>query len=219
MPATEAEVLAGVTAVLADTLQIDPDVIHPEQTFRELGFDSMLTVAFVAGLNARYGTQVNPAAPLDHRTPAALARHLVGRRITPSTVTSETPGEPGEPGAGVVADRALVVLEVLRGHLAGLLHRVPEDIDAEQPFQEVGLDSILAAEFIAGVNHTYGLAEQPTALHDHPSLAALAAHVVSRTSPTSPAPTAPLDLQALLHAVRDDALSIDEAVALLAARA
>ncbi|PBC87093.1 phosphopantetheine binding protein [Streptomyces sp. Ag82_O1-15] len=118
------------------------------------------------------------------------------------------------------------------------------------PFAALGLDSILAAEFLAGINRTYGLTSRPTCSTTSPTSgpwrrtsAARAAHRTHRTpapgrlarfpqsrpgsgpSPAAPAPggapvtpAAGVDLDALLDAVRDEVLSIDEAAALLAAR-
>ncbi|MFE9454464.1 phosphopantetheine-binding protein [Streptomyces sp. NPDC006739] len=216
LPAAEAEVLAGFQAVLAEMLKLEPEAVDPEQPFRAFGFDSMLTVAFVAALNSRYGLGLSPAVLLEHPTLGALARHVSGETgpPRPERATDTRPAAAPAP-----------VIEELRRQLAGLLHQAPERIDAEAAFAALGLDSLLAAEFLAGVNHTYALAEDASVLHDHPSLAALAAHVASLASPAfrassaSPEPPAPVDLEALLDAVREDVLSVDEAVALLAARA
>jgi acyl carrier protein len=140
------------------------------------------------------------------------------------------------------------VTGTLREQLAGILHCGPGDIDVSAPFAALGLDSILAAEFLAGINRTYGLSEQADLLYDQPDLGAMAAYVSARAahhtpapgrfgaafavpagqagpSPAGPAPggaqvlpAAGVDLDALLDAVRDEVLSIDEAAALLAAR-
>jgi acyl carrier protein len=143
------------------------------------------------------------------------------------------------------------VTGTLRGQLAGILHCGPGDIDVSAPFAALGLDSILAAEFLAGINRTYGLSEQADLLYDQPDLKAMAAYVSARAahsahrmpasgrpgaasavpagqagpSPAHPSPgvaqglpAAGVDLNALLDAVRDEVLSIDEAAALLAAR-
>jgi acyl carrier protein len=143
------------------------------------------------------------------------------------------------------------VTGTLRGQLAGILHCGPGDIDVSAPFAALGLDSILAAEFLAGINRTYGLSEQADLLYDQPDLKAMAAYVSARAAhgahrmpasgrpgaasavpagqagpfPAHPSPgvaqglpAAGVDLNALLDAVRDEVLSIDEAAALLAAR-
>lgn len=86
------------------------------------------------------------------------------------------------------------------------------------------MDSILAAEFVAAINDTYGLTERPVTLYDHPDLATMAAHIASTAGAVRPAP-APArpalttgEVNALLDAVRADMLTVDEATALLASR-
>jgi polyketide synthase PksN len=91
------------------------------------------------------------------------------------------------------------------------------------------VDSILGAEFVATINHIYGLRERAVTLYDHPSLAAMAAYVTSvAPAGASAAQSAALTdavpavgvmgLDALLDAVRDDRISVDEALGLLPRR-
>ncbi|MFI0241468.1 phosphopantetheine-binding protein [Streptomyces sp. NPDC016845] len=205
LPTTEPEALAACTTVLAEMLELAPEAVDPERPFRALGIDSMLNVAFTSALNQRYGTRIGPADLLEHTTLRALARYVAGEGHAAAPAASRS---------GSAVGRTLVLGE-LRRQLAGLLHHKPEEIDTERAFAELGLDSVLATEFIAGLNHTYGLAEPASVLHDHRSLAALAAHLATLV-PVSP--RTPGDLETLLDAVRDDVLSVEEAVALLGAR-
>ncbi|MFJ3309408.1 phosphopantetheine-binding protein [Streptomyces sp. NPDC086549] len=231
------ELLAELTAVLAGVLHVEPDRIDPEQPFQILGLDSMLTVEFVTAVNNHFGIRIAAAELYDHATPAALARHVEDAR---SGAGPRPPAQ--DPGA------AAVVLQVLREQLARILHCAPWEIDPGAAFAEVGIDSILAAEFMAGINRAYGLTERPVTVYEHPSLAAMASYVASRSpglvtgTPVLPpagtaAPAAPGpqerteagaarrsllsadELDALLDAVRDDRLSVDEAAALLTDRA
>ncbi|WP_330335550.1 acyl carrier protein (plasmid) [Streptomyces sp. NBC_00536] len=232
-----ADVLAELTAVLAGMTGAEVHSVDAERPFAFLGIDSLLSAQFVAALGARYGIRLPSDALYEHRTPAALARHIAGRLHAPSApapsaaTTSWSPLRPvRDPAAvAVAADPAGLTL-VLRDQLARILRCAPEAIDPGTPFTMLGLDSILAAEFVAGINQTWDLTEQTALLYEHPDLAAMAAYVTSRVTGTPavpPAPAAPtppaaqgpgLDLEALLDAVRDDVLSIDEAAALLAAR-
>ncbi|MEU6556610.1 acyl carrier protein [Streptomyces sp. NPDC046915] len=225
------DVLAELTAVLADLLHVEPDRIDPEQPFQALGLDSMLTIEFVTALGARFGIRIAAAVLYDHPTPAALARHV-------TDVRSQTGPRPPAPDPGAAG----AVLQVLREQLARILHCAPWEIDPGAGFAELGIDSILAAEFVAGINRAYGLTERPVTVYDHPSLAAMASFVANRSTgpltgtPVLPAtdtrattaaagrgasrpPLTPDELDALLDAVRDDRLSVDEAAALLAGRA
>ena len=229
-----ADLLGELITVLADALGVKPEAIDPEQPFQLLGLDSMLTVEFVAVVNARHGTRIKVTALYDHPTPAAFARHVaaqLGVLGLPPAPAPEPALEP-EPAAG-----SEQVVDVLRKALAQILCCEPWDIDADAAFNLLGLDSILGAEFVAVVNRAYNLDERAVTLYDHPSLNAMAAYVASRTGPPSPTPapktepgraprpapptgqTGPVDLETLLDAVRDDLLGVDEAAALLAARA
>ncbi|MFF7888642.1 phosphopantetheine-binding protein [Streptomyces sp. NPDC020794] len=257
-PTPAADVLAELTAVLAGMMRIEPQALDAQEPFRLLGLDSMLSVEFVAALNARYGTRIAATALYEHPTPQALARHVAAELGTPRPATDTTTAPDAAAAAAAEADVAAAadvdveaVTGTLRGQLAGILHCGPGDIDVSAPFAALGLDSILAAEFLAGINRTYGLSEQPDLLYDQPDLRAMAAYVSARAahsahrmpasgrpgaasavaagragpSPAHPAPgvaqglpAAGVDLNALLDAVRDEVLSIDEAAALLAAR-
>lgn len=253
-PTPAADVLAELTAVLAGMMRIEPQTLDAQEPFRLLGLDSMLSVEFVAALNARYGTRIAATALYEHPTPQALARHVAAELGTPRPATDTTPAAAAAAEAEAAADADVDVEAVtgtLRGQLAGILHCGPGDIDVSAPFAALGLDSILAAEFLAGINRTYGLSEQADLLYDQPDLKAMAAYVSARAahsahrmpasgrpgaasavpagqagpSPAHPSPgvaqglpAAGVDLNALLDAVRDEVLSIDEAAALLAAR-
>ncbi|MGW3154340.1 phosphopantetheine-binding protein [Streptomyces sp. NPDC001089] len=231
-PTPAADVLAELTAVLAGMMGVEPQRLDAQDSFRLLGLDSMLSVEFVAALNARYGTRIAATALYEHPTPAALARHLAAELAAPAPASAPA-SAPAPVSAGSALQGADTVTDTLRTQLAGILHCAVRDIDVSAPFDALGLDSILAAEFLAGINRTYGLSEQTDLLYDHPDLAAMAAYVTARVTQTpvpaagradpAPDPAQPpraveIDLNALLDAVRDEVLSIDEAAALLAAR-
>uniref|UniRef100_UPI00068A80E1 acyl carrier protein n=1 Tax=Kitasatospora sp. MBT63 TaxID=1444768 RepID=UPI00068A80E1 len=112
-----------------------------------------------------------------------------------------------------------VIAAALREELARTLYCEPADLDDEASFNTLGLDSILGVEFVAFVNQAYGLDEKAGVLYDHPSLGALSRHVAALTGAVAvaPAPAAPsaADLDALLSAVRDNRLTIEQVLTLL----
>jgi polyketide synthase PksN len=212
----EAGARATLIEALAAVLGVEADRIDPDQRFQVLGVDSIVAAELMAAVNERFGTAVAPATLYDHPTPAALARHLL----------AQGPAA----GSGTAGD---TVLDGLRAHLAGILHCAPEAIDPRASFPLLGVDSIVAAEFVADINRTYGLAERPVTLYDHPDLTSMALYIESGAaqgpaphatasdeavaSATASAPRALSvdEVNALLDAVRDDMLTVDEAAALL----
>ncbi|MFD6554993.1 phosphopantetheine-binding protein [Streptomyces sp. NPDC058398] len=173
------DILAELTAVLARVVHADPDRVDPGQPFSVLGLDSLLTVEFVSAIEGHFGLRIAGADLYEYATPALLARHLAALRR-------------GSGEAPAVQDSAAVaaVLQVLRHQLAQILHCDPWEIDGGAAFAQLGIDSILAADFAAGVNRAYGLSERPLTVHEHPSLASMAAYIASRTR-GAPAPAAP----------------------------
>ncbi|MFE5829100.1 phosphopantetheine-binding protein [Streptomyces sp. NPDC056488] len=249
------DLLTDVLTVLADVLRVRPERIDPEQTFQSLGFDSLLTVEFVAVLNARYGLRILPTELYDHPSPAAFARRLA-REEGLSEGAGAIPGAGPVPGARAASASATVragvpyasdvhpvpygesrpesgsrapadggaILDVLREQLAAILGCDAWEIDPSASFPLLGVDSIIGTELVTVLNRTFGLRERAAALHDHPNLAALAAHVAVRTGAApAPAPAASAagtaahgtELDVLLDAVRDDRLTVDEALVLL----
>ncbi|MEV6175022.1 acyl carrier protein [Streptomyces sp. NPDC051954] len=254
-----ADLMTELVGMLAAVLRLKAEKIDAEQTFRSLGLDSLLTVEFVATVNARYGTAVKPDALFDHPTPLEFARHVARERGTPGAAPFERAGSRGaerEPGAvpgqgsgasasagavgapsapsapGLLGASREAVLDVLREELARILCCDPWDIETSAAFNVLGVDSILGAEFVATINQVYGLRERAVTLYDHPSLEAMAKYVVSVT-PVADAPQpaeraagaggapagAVMGIEALLDAVRDDRMSVDEALGLLPPRA
>ncbi|MGW2180968.1 acyl carrier protein [Streptomyces sp. NPDC001732] len=126
------------------------------------------------------------------------------------------------------------ILDHLREELARILCCDPWDIDPTAAFNLLGVDSIIGAQFVAVINDAYGMEERAVALYEHPDLAAMASHIAhvttgATTTPMAGATAVPAaepvaeaespGLQALLDAVRDDRLSVDEALTLLPRRA
>ncbi|MEU9147926.1 phosphopantetheine-binding protein [Streptomyces sp. NPDC048349] len=159
--------------------------------------------------------QVAPPAPVASPDPAASA--------VPAVDPAPVPPPAPAPGAQQIA-------EVLREQLAAILCCDAWDIDTTAPFNVLGVDSVVGAEFIATVNRTFGMKERSVLLYEHPNLAAMAAYIAVRTGASgheaAPArapelafrPEARGDLDVLLDAVREDRLSVDEALVLLARR-
>ncbi|MFD9584814.1 acyl carrier protein [Streptomyces sp. NPDC059980] len=230
------QLLGSLVVVLADVLRITPERIDPEETFRLLGLGSLLSVQFVAALNGHYGTDVRADVLLDHPTPAALARHLARTVLPHAAAAAGGHPVPARPMASTALpaethdDAVGPVLETLREELARILCCDPWDIHTEAAFTLLGVDSVIASEFVAAVNRIYGLQEPAGTLYDHPDLVSLAVHIVAAAPPhqvpeilpallgvTVPG-AAPLGIGALLDAVRAGWLSIDDALGQLSHR-
>ncbi|BDD84046.1 phthiocerol/phenolphthiocerol synthesis polyketide synthase type I PpsB [Tsukamurella pulmonis] len=112
--------------------------------------------------------------------------------VDPIVVTA--PEEAG-PGPAVMAvpdlttlapaEVADTVARVLRDVLARELGTDPSDVDAEQPFPELGLDSMMAMAMLRDAKAALGVDLSATMLWDHPTVARLSAHIAATLVPAA----------------------------------
>jgi polyketide synthase 12 len=121
-------------------------------------------------------------AALSHPHPALTAAHL-----------TQTPSEQ----ATAPARRDHHLLELVRAHTAATLgYAASTDIDPQQPFKTIGVDSLAAIELRNRLRTVTGLSLPATLIYDHPTPHALAHFLLDRVrgrtagDPPSPAGTA-----------------------------
>jgi acyl carrier protein len=106
---------------------------------------------------------------------------------------------------------------------ASVLFMDPVEVDERRSFGELGMDSVLAVEWIRDINQAYGIRIEATAIYDHSDIRAMARLVHDHLGGAfAPAPAvqpdaAPmtLGLDQILKQVRDGILSVEEAERLL----
>ncbi|MGM1062425.1 SDR family NAD(P)-dependent oxidoreductase [Saccharothrix sp. Mg75] len=114
-----------------------------------------------------------------------LLRGLVRARRTRRTAGSVADGDLRHRLAALDPEGAGALLdELVRTHVAAVLgHAGPGSVDPDRAFGETGFDSITAVELRNRLGAATGLRLPPTLVFDHPTPAAVAAHLADRLAP------------------------------------
>lgn len=193
----------SLKASLAATLFMEPQELGDDTSFLEVGVDSIIAVQWIKAVNAEFATSAKATVLYDHSTIEALATHLRAELAAtapavPATAVESPPAEAQAPqpppGAGQQATAAAADLAALRAalraSLAGVLFMPESEIDDAAAFTDLGMDSIIAVQWIKLVNAGHGTALKATVLYEQPSIDALALHL-QEVLATEPPPATP----------------------------
>jgi acyl carrier protein len=116
------------------------------------------------------------------------------------------------------ASRRAALLAFLRGRTLAVVGLDPATrLDPRKPFREIGLDSLMAVELRNALVRAGGRRLPATLLFDHPSLDALADHLMEEWRLAEPSPSAGIHPITPAAARAIAAMTEDEAEALLMA--
>lgn len=180
-PALKADLITS----LANDLMIDASDIRPQDTFLDLGLDSILAVTWIRNLNRQFDIALPATAVYAHPTVQALTSHiaeLIGAGDT------DEPGQEAETGLQPAAAKSVegtkeasAVHQDLRSDvvisLAQDLMIEPGEVSDQSAFLDLGLDSILAVTWIRKLNKRYDIRLPATAVYAHPTVGALVSHI------------------------------------------
>ena len=203
-PVKSAEALRReLTISLAEALYMKPEDVDLDQPFVNMGLDSIIGVEWIQSLNAQYSLSMTATQVYDYPTIRSLTDYLrdeIARSDRPAPLTLEKEPLPIEDrsdptsistpvqkstivpsafqAASVAEKRPVKSAEALRRELtislAEALYMKPEDVDLDQPFVNMGLDSIIGVEWIQSLNAQYGLSMTATQVYDYPNIREMA---------------------------------------------
>lgn len=224
-PAVPLEALhAEMRASLAEVLYMQVDEIYTDETFVDLGMDSITGLEWIKAINKRYGTSIAVTKVYDYPTIQDFAGYLKtmmakqhddneagkssGSDVPVSAPVNPAPvvlrpllGEPGitssdelvtissteaseevlisdagttaavTPGArSTIVTSAEILQTELIASLAEVLYMSENEVDADEKFIDLGMDSITGVEWIKALNKRYGATIPVTKIYDYPTI-------------------------------------------------
>nr|WP_255517877.1 PfaD family polyunsaturated fatty acid/polyketide biosynthesis protein [Thermoactinomyces sp. CICC 10523] len=201
---------------LAEIMYMERGEIDPDRNFHDLGLDSILGVEWIRVINKQHGTSLEATTLYDYPTIRELGKLILAQQSVqgagPGLLQTENQAaggtDPGEAGA---------LMDELADSLAEIMYLDRSEIDPDQNFTDLGLDSILGVEWTRALNKRYGTAIEATALYDYPNLREFAAWMLrertgrdkSGSEPSASVP--PLTLEEVLEQVERGTLEVEKA--------
>lgn len=182
-----------LSQILADLLYLDLEEINVDQTFVELGLDSILGVEFTKYINKALGISLNTAKLYSYPSVKELASAL--KPVGETSIHNKKEGFPKiklQP-IETFSDNKNIVEKVkeiksneslnedyektLKELLCDLLYVTTEELEPEQTFVALGLDSILGVEFTKKIRKQWNIDFATAQLYNHPTLKELATYL------------------------------------------
>ncbi len=183
---------------LAEALYADISEIEEEQKFIDLGLDYIVGVEWITTINQIYNLNIKATKLYDYPTLLELTEYIaqnlssqghnieVNQQVSSQTEIiiqsqNQQPLETLQSSTNFQVNLS-EVKKVLKQQLAEALYADISEIEEEQKFIDLGLDSIVGVEWITTINQTYNLNIKATKLYDYPSLLDLAQYITEEIS-------------------------------------
>ncbi|WP_160716715.1 SDR family NAD(P)-dependent oxidoreductase [Chitinophaga solisilvae] len=192
-----------LSASLGEVLYLSEKEINPNETFLNLGVDSVLGLEWITALNQRYGLSLVATVLYDYTNIRELAAYLatvlkgqenVSSAVTPADILPATKATSGlpvihltqtsvataeivstpPPVSVTAAFSASRLQQELSDSLGEVLYLPGKDINPNETFLNLGVDSVLGLEWVTVINNQYGLSLTATVLYDYTNIRELA---------------------------------------------
>lgn len=178
------KLVAELIESLAEELYMEPEEIDVEASFTEMGLDSIIGVEWIRSINKKYGCTISTTKVYQYSNVLEFAQYL---KQELNIQTHDTEDNSHEVRQAADAQKDLLekketsqaqntidsekIMNELIESLAEELYMEPEEIDVDSSFTEMGLDSIIAVEWIRSINKRYNLSINTTKIYQYPDLA------------------------------------------------
>ncbi|MEM1168619.1 MAG: beta-ketoacyl synthase N-terminal-like domain-containing protein [Cyanobacteria bacterium P01_H01_bin.35] len=196
-----AQIKSTLKQKLAEALYVDLSEIEEDQQFIDLGLDSIVGVEWITTINKTYDIDIKATKLYDYPTLLDLTEYIaqllssngninkVSQQIIPTKANENIPNQHQHletPKPVNLPQKDLSeIKQLLKEKLAEALYLDLSEIEEDQQFIDLGLDSIVGVEWITTINKTYNIDIKATKLYDYPTLLDLAEYIGKEISAQS----------------------------------
>jgi acyl transferase domain-containing protein/acyl carrier protein len=225
LPILAEALLEELMTSLAAVLDIHQNNIDVDDKFVDMGLDSIAGVEWIQMINKKYGTSIPATRVYDYPSIREFAIFLekeLGQQGNQNT--NEIPHSAATQEQQKLSQLSIETAslqEELMISLAAVLDIHQSNIDVDDKFVDMGLDSITGVEWIQTINKKYGTSIAATRVYDYPSICEFAVFLEKELNGNrdgliqlSLAPP-PASLDEVLQQVQSGCLNIEQADQLL----
>ena len=150
---------------LAEELYCQPDEIDVEDTFTEIGLDSIIGVEWISKLNKKYNLNLKTTKLYQYTNILEFIEALAKLIGNTNDVTEKVQIRNKETLKTSV-DANGILNDIVKS-LSEELYIDMDDMDLENSFTEMGLDSIIGVEWVSKINKKYSLNIKTTKLYSY----------------------------------------------------
>ncbi|MBA3720783.1 MAG: SDR family NAD(P)-dependent oxidoreductase [Parachlamydiaceae bacterium] len=201
------DMLLELAESLSRVLDIEMEELHTNEKFVDLGLDSIIGVEWIRAINKRYGTNISATKVYDYPTLDEFQNFLkveITKKKGGETVILETLVRDDKViHVSSLKDRANLsspiavsriiepqvngkqsdeILNELVLSLSNALDMNSNDVDINENFLNLGLDSIIGVEWIRSINKKYSVSIPVTKIYDYPTLLDFSKFLVTELS-------------------------------------
>jgi polyketide synthase PksN len=174
---TALPMLEELIEIVAERLQLDQNDVDPDSTFVDMGMDTLAANELMHAINKRYETSLPATILYDHPGIRELAEFFHQKPLDQPSAHRNPPSHsidtverlPAHPLPSLGT-----LLDELSLSLAEALFKDESNIDIDMSFVDMGMDSIVAVEWVRALNKKYKTKLLATAIYDFSSLRKLA---------------------------------------------
>ncbi|REC60783.1 hypothetical protein DRF65_19435 [Chryseobacterium pennae] len=172
----------------AALLNLHTDEIGADDTFLDMGIDSISGVEFIRSVNEKFDLQLEAVLLYDYPNIKTLSVFIEKNSMTIPVISQKEPVQPtaepvilpGKEEIETVQENTTDVTGSLKQIFSRMLNLPVEELSIDESFIDFGVDSISGVEVVRGINEQFDLSLETVILYDYFNIRKLAGFITGQ---------------------------------------